>query len=540
MENNKKIQYAVAFSVIVILVFQSFSNIILQNVYALSLSYITDSHLTGRDILSTARTPSYLWVLHMGTTSGSLRISVFNATMGYAHFITQNVGSDGGCGTAVFGLSVLPSSHDGLEDVIFNCYNGDIVRYSVISGSPSHIDLTGDFSEPPCTKFNDSIEFTDTGRISFSCPNQNIVGFMNPVSMSPQRVIAIPDNECSGHISAIYTDESQEIMIVNCYVSSGHQAHILLYDMPSPLGLNLVDSLTLEGQGFRDDELACSHDLGRCVLSSFYQPGALVFQYNVDSSVPSGVLTSFGYLTNAGGHFGAFVTDDSSIGSIGIVSSDNSNQLIGLNRNATVNPLYLGGLLCTVSLCIPMGVSGSTSFYHLGDDETFYFATHTGGKVGIMNITGAEQYTINDNDLNGGSTAGGSSGNTTGGVTGGTNSTGDTCDFSDPECTIPKQVGHGLCVFHLFDCDTNDDIKTNGVGFLLLIVMLGLLIVFFAILRKKANLQIHPIIWVGGMLAVFGLAVGAQLIEGYWFILAIVVIVAFGGFNFWNGRRGES
>lgn len=79
-------------------------------------------------------------------------------------------------------------------------------------------------------------------------------------------------------------------------------------------------------------------------------------------------------------------------------------------------------------------------------------------------------------------------------------------------------------------CD-NPDPKTNGIGYLLVIILLAFMIVMFALARLKTSLIIPEWLWIIGTLAVLGASIFLGWIDTTLFILATIVIVAMAGFK---------
>lgn len=527
MENKNKIQYALAFSAILILGFQFISYIQLQTVYA--LSYDTIMTVGGSNsgsnsaVLTAVRSGDTIFYLGR-ITSSRYNVTAIDAD---THTVLMSVST---CGISTVcnmdGFSQLLACEGCVDDSVFLYSNGGLRKF----------DASGLVSIAiPCSGFGTfnnlhSKTYSSIHEISSFCSTQKI-WVIDSITMAVLEITpTITNIGGSNTCPFIYDgliDVPNKRVIALCYHHTENFISLNLYSYTdsSLSDLTFVRQLNLPNGYIYLATSGLSYSFVTVSASNGADNPPLQI------SVSDSDIHVFHTFPVGGGnsHMPLFIPNPSSPSAIGVLWIYNTQEGL-VNGFLPHNSTSIGGILCGISDCYPQ--SGLPLSYYPTDRNFFYSGGWSTRKIIIWNST-EETGSIYAIDVSSGNGTGGNGGNSTGGTTG------NTCDFSDPSCTIPVQVGHGLCIFHLFDCDSNSDIKTNGVGFLLLIVMLGLLIVFFAILRKKANLQIHPIIWVGGMLAVFGLAVGAQLVEGYWFILAIVVIVAFGGFNVWNSRRQQ-
>ena len=70
------------------------------------------------------------------------------------------------------------------------------------------------------------------------------------------------------------------------------------------------------------------------------------------------------------------------------------------------------------------------------------------------------------------------------------------------------------------------DIRTNGVGYILVAVGLGLLIAIFFLASQGELGKIPTFVWVLGALVVVGMFAAFQVIDPTFFIMAILVIIA--------------
>lgn len=79
-------------------------------------------------------------------------------------------------------------------------------------------------------------------------------------------------------------------------------------------------------------------------------------------------------------------------------------------------------------------------------------------------------------------------------------------------------------------CD-NPDPKTNGVGFLLVIVLLAFMIVLFAMARLHTNLIVPEWLWIIGTFTVLGASIFLGWIDTTLFIIGVIVIIAMASFK---------
>lgn len=79
-------------------------------------------------------------------------------------------------------------------------------------------------------------------------------------------------------------------------------------------------------------------------------------------------------------------------------------------------------------------------------------------------------------------------------------------------------------------CD-NPDPKTNGVGFLLVIVLLAFMIVLFALARLHTNLIVPEWLWIIGTFTVLGASIFLGWIDTTLFIIGVIVIIAMASFK---------
>lgn len=94
------------------------------------------------------------------------------------------------------------------------------------------------------------------------------------------------------------------------------------------------------------------------------------------------------------------------------------------------------------------------------------------------------------------------------------------------------EVGNALaCQIGIETACDNPDPKTNGVGYLLVIVLLAFMIVIFALARLKTSLIIPEWLWIIGTFAVLGASIFLGWIDTTLFIIGAVVVVALASFK---------
>lgn len=87
-------------------------------------------------------------------------------------------------------------------------------------------------------------------------------------------------------------------------------------------------------------------------------------------------------------------------------------------------------------------------------------------------------------------------------------------------------------------CD-NYDVKTNGVGYLLIILLFGFMIAMFAVAKLKTHLSIPEWLWIVGTFAVLGAGIGLQWIDTTLFIIGCVIVAGMASFRIYSAIQGK-
>jgi hypothetical protein len=100
--------------------------------------------------------------------------------------------------------------------------------------------------------------------------------------------------------------------------------------------------------------------------------------------------------------------------------------------------------------------------------------------------------------------------------------------FSSLACTIGLYTdndGDGIC-------PDDPDVRTNGIGFMLIVLALALMITLFAVAKLKTSLTVPEWVWIIGTLSILGVGVGLGWIDATFFIIGVITIVALASFRF--------
>jgi len=575
-----KIQTLCALTAVLICSVTTF-DILQQNAYAVTLTYNTDSNLSGTITTGIARSASHIWVT--GNEGSKAFIYLFGPT---GTFVTKKDVSTVCYPFLARGNDVIATTYGADDAMLTTCQlkAGGKVSIITYSYSASVITARGNIIPAPCSSINDRLNYSyQADLITWTCRLENAVGNYVPSTFTVPHQIVLTD--CDKPNSSV---EYSNAMIVYC---SGTGTINLYKSSPSSATVTRLASYTLPGGGYAFDDMDCSIDLGRCLVSSkTTSQGGFVLQWNGNPSMTSGNITAFGGVGANVQNAGVFASDQSSAGSIALMGTfDHRIAIVGFNRTATVAP----SLLTTIGLGTTeraLNIAGPSIFYS-GNNAIYYAATNN-HNYAILNITGLTQPVNNDDDFNGGTgsniTGGGGGG---GGGAGGVPGHGDDSDSSVPtdincdlrgtgqpthysnatnykckttegntttyyicndanqdgsldHCYVYQFVNDTLyrtgCGFGLTDC-TNPDIKTNGMG------MLGMLLMgtFFAGLlftasRKTGHSigEIHPVFWIFIALATAGAAWLLGWVDSLVFFALIVVAAGIGGFAIYRKTRG--
>lgn len=88
-------------------------------------------------------------------------------------------------------------------------------------------------------------------------------------------------------------------------------------------------------------------------------------------------------------------------------------------------------------------------------------------------------------------------------------------------------------------CD-NYDVKTNGVGYLITLLLFAFMIALFAYAKLKTRLMIPEWLWIIGAFAVMGVSIGFGWMDNTLFIIGCVVVAGMTGFKIYNMIEGRS
>jgi len=87
-------------------------------------------------------------------------------------------------------------------------------------------------------------------------------------------------------------------------------------------------------------------------------------------------------------------------------------------------------------------------------------------------------------------------------------------------CNLLNQIG-------LIDCADNADIKTNGVGYIILVVSIAIMIGIFWVASRGQLQEIPTFVWFVGIIGVAGLLTVIDYIDATVLVLVVVAVVAF-------------
>ena len=509
MKNNLMI-ISVSIVLSLSLLFSNYVNV----AYASSIEYNNSSFFETGKSYGIARTDNYIYVVGMKGTVPYLWVFNPDGTDHYKTRINDRDGISGGCDKINTRTDVLPAKDLlGNEAIVFVC---DVDGEDAIVKFNSTGYLQGLSFGGSCSNVSHKIKLVGSDLLSFACKADNLVGLMNTTSFSIRHIVTLVDT-CQQPLVS-FEDTNQDAMVVLCDVEDT----VNLYHVQSELALTtLVSSYDVDGGVYVYDDMDCSIDLGRCAIASRGQSvGTMILQWNAESDYSNAEFTSLGRVGTHISKSSIWVTDSSSIGSIALVGSavtPHTVEVLGLHRSETFNPIQIG----QYSLSGTEMDFGGASVYFDGENNLFYVATNS-PSYAIIDITGLTQ-DENDPDLNGGT-----DNPPTGGGSGGSSNNTNTCPTLTG-CTITEHLNNWWCFTHL--TDDCENIQTNGLGFILVILMLGFMILFFMFISKRQLEKIHPIVWIVGVFAVLALATGLGLIAPYFLLLGIFVIVLLGAWK---------
>lgn len=87
-------------------------------------------------------------------------------------------------------------------------------------------------------------------------------------------------------------------------------------------------------------------------------------------------------------------------------------------------------------------------------------------------------------------------------------------------------------------CD-NYDVKTNGVGYFITIILFAFMIVMFAVAKLKTDLAIPEWLWIIGTFAILGAGIGFGWLDLTLFVIGIVIVVGMASFRIYSAIQGR-
>lgn len=96
------------------------------------------------------------------------------------------------------------------------------------------------------------------------------------------------------------------------------------------------------------------------------------------------------------------------------------------------------------------------------------------------------------------------------------------------------------CSIGFVDCSVNDDVKTNGIGYLIFIAGVGVMMGFFFLISRGNLLAIPTFIWIISILSLAGAMALFNIIDPVIFIITIVAVIALAVPKILSTVRGDT
>lgn len=87
-------------------------------------------------------------------------------------------------------------------------------------------------------------------------------------------------------------------------------------------------------------------------------------------------------------------------------------------------------------------------------------------------------------------------------------------------------------------CD-NYDVKTNGVGYIITIILFAFMITMFAVAKLKTSLHIPEWLWIIGTFAVLGAGIGFKWLDQTLLIIGIIIMCAMASFRVYSALQSR-
>ena len=508
-----------------------------------ALSYIaitTNGTQTNDNCVSAVDDVNNVWLLCNSATGGANSVlSVVNANNGHqvATLTTSITFST---------VNQLLPLYANSQSILLYSRTG-FIKYSFDGTS---ITQTGAFTPSSCTNgLSGSAGYDSKGYVWYSCPTQQTVGAFNPSLMTDVfRSGALTlgagfPSTCTAtgvqDVKTVYTTSTIGLVSVECT----NPQDILFFDISNSGGVitqltHKTDSITLAGTGCSAfPQLYVDGDSKRIFCNDSVN-GIKTFTYTISGvtnfiNALTAEKSSFGqtgqyncytdfYMTSTKGHIaycaGTNIVEGFYSNSTGVFSTFNIGSY-ATTYNANIRPIesYNAGVFVV-----------STGLLD-GGTQTFLYMTGTA-------TTYSNPVATPPNNNNVTSTIGGC---------------GSAHCYGDINCDLPANQGYLGCQIALNNSpalksasqstassvnfllgqvglvnSTNTNIKTNGTGYILTGVVMGIMVAVFWLASGGEINKIPTFLWFLATLGVMGLSVAFGWIDTTFFIIAILAIIA--------------
>jgi hypothetical protein len=411
------------------------------------------------------------------------------------------------------------STSTGTSVLVVDASASTVSKYTYSSGA---ITLTGIYTPSTCTfPSNQIVQYDYIGFIWLACDAQDTIVRLNPVTMTEhihsQDLTDGAGVECDQPIEVVY-DANDDIGGISCNTTN----NIVTFTVVSTTSITLLDSEAGGGSELFID--GGNNRLVKTISTTITE---------LDYSSTTGVMTQDAVLT---------INTDSCYSEPILSTTEFGQRIVCLDQSGT-NTVITAILSNDTSFEVFLStVSAFSDPERVGLDlgttdnfGTFYIASNTNNQkyIKIEGLRDTDDTPIPP------ITGGGGGGSTTG----------INCDLPENANILTCRLGGdgslvgagnfvvgdgsegtGLsgvfCALGVADCTVNDDIKTNGIGYL--IFLGGILVMFglFWMVTKGNVLAIPTFIWIIAILSLAGAFALFNIIDPVVFIITIVAVIA--------------
>ncbi len=396
-------------------------------------------------------------------------------------------------------------------NTVYLSHSGVLSKYQ---WNGTGIEQTGSYSS--CGTLGSIINYDSAGYIWFVCTTDRVVR-LNGATMTEAFNADLTDGagiEC-GSPQRVHYSPLDNIGVVRC----GTQNTMATFSIASSTSATMLDS-----------------DVGTIANNNLYIYGFINVIVAMDGSnierwtynSTTGVTTLATTIVAGNDNCRSEVSDQADSFMVCIDDSGTSTQIFGIKSNTTDTYIIVNALQTGFDASAGIGEN-----YVSGTFSTWYVASSLNNQR-IIIISGLRDSGTNPEPPSGGN------GTSVGGVDctlpeneqillcriGGNGAIGSAGDFIVGNGTQGTGVSGIICSIGLVDCETDDNIQTNGIGYLLTIVALGIMIGVLWVASRGDLQSIPTFIWFLGTLALVGAVTLFGWIDPTFLVITIIVVVA--------------